>query len=245
MDLLLGYCGEEDKRESEENEKSLGISLNATPNVRAATPPRDLQLGSSSVVHHNPKWEDLQTPISGPHKPFSQNKGMGGKNLSIGSSEAHSMDGYFFESRYHQYQSHLYGNSSAEKKRKREAGGDVTSNPTEYKGPWADYEGEKKEEEKKTDLSKEELEKVREASSTLKKLKEVDEKEKVVEEERAKEMSTSVFHGEQFRDYLGRTFISPPSELKPKEHSCFAPKKAIHTWCSPPFLLLIFPYAYI
>jgi len=43
---------------------------------------------------------------------------------------------------------------------------------------------------------------------------------------------TSVFHGKEFRDYQGRTYISPPSELKPPalEQQCFLPKKKICTW---------------
>ncbi|KAH3746118.1 pre-mRNA-processing factor 17 [Pelomyxa schiedti] len=32
------------------------------------------------------------------------------------------------------------------------------------------------------------------------------------------------------RDYRGRTFISPPSDIKAGPHGCFLPKKRIHTW---------------
>eukprot|EP00771_Trimastix_marina_P001194 gnl/Trimastix_PCT/2248.p1 GENE.gnl/Trimastix_PCT/2248~~gnl/Trimastix_PCT/2248.p1 ORF type:complete len:706 (-),score=248.61 gnl/Trimastix_PCT/2248:172-2289(-) len=38
------------------------------------------------------------------------------------------------------------------------------------------------------------------------------------------------FHGRQTHDYQGRTYIFPPSELKPSEHRCFLPKKVVHTW---------------
>lgn len=31
-------------------------------------------------------------------------------------------------------------------------------------------------------------------------------------------------------DYKGRSYILPPTELKPRDHPCFIPKKLIHTW---------------
>lgn len=40
----------------------------------------------------------------------------------------------------------------------------------------------------------------------------------------------SVFHGESERDYQGRTYLSPPSELRNMPHDCYLPKKLIHTW---------------
>eukprot|EP01116_Phalansterium_solitarium_P023403 TRINITY_DN8175_c0_g1_i1.p1 TRINITY_DN8175_c0_g1~~TRINITY_DN8175_c0_g1_i1.p1 ORF type:complete len:619 (+),score=213.01 TRINITY_DN8175_c0_g1_i1:140-1996(+) len=42
----------------------------------------------------------------------------------------------------------------------------------------------------------------------------------------------SIYHpGGQLRDYLGRTFVDPPTHLKPGiDHECFVPKKLIHTF---------------
>jgi len=39
----------------------------------------------------------------------------------------------------------------------------------------------------------------------------------------------SVFHGKALTDYQGRTYIWPPSDLKPSEHKCYMPKKLAHT----------------
>ncbi len=40
----------------------------------------------------------------------------------------------------------------------------------------------------------------------------------------------SVFHGKTLADYQGRTYIWPPSDLKPHEHKCYLPKKLVHTF---------------
>lgn len=51
-----------------------------------------------------------------------------------------------------------------------------------------------------------------------------------IREKEVREVS-SVFHGKETRDYMGRSFVDPPSHLKPSaEHECFMPKKIIHTW---------------
>lgn len=47
---------------------------------------------------------------------------------------------------------------------------------------------------------------------------------------RERMQAKSIFHGKELRDYLGRTFLTPPSHLKPAEHDCFLPKKEIHAW---------------
>ena len=43
---------------------------------------------------------------------------------------------------------------------------------------------------------------------------------------------TSKFHGTEFRDYQGRTYMSPPSDLKKPSigHTCYLPKKRVCTW---------------
>lgn len=38
----------------------------------------------------------------------------------------------------------------------------------------------------------------------------------------------SVYHLKELYDYQGRTFVSPPSNLKPRHHTCFIPKRFIY-----------------
>ena len=40
----------------------------------------------------------------------------------------------------------------------------------------------------------------------------------------------SVFHGKQLTDYQGRTYIWPPTDVKPHAHECFVPNKKLHEW---------------
>jgi WD40 repeat protein len=40
----------------------------------------------------------------------------------------------------------------------------------------------------------------------------------------------SVFHGKRLADYQGRTYIWPPTDVKPGEHKCYLPKKLMHTY---------------
>jgi len=40
----------------------------------------------------------------------------------------------------------------------------------------------------------------------------------------------SIFHGTQIKDYQGRSFVDPPTDLKNVDHECWLPKKWIHTW---------------
>lgn len=40
----------------------------------------------------------------------------------------------------------------------------------------------------------------------------------------------TMLHIPDVRDYLGRTFMSPPSDLKNRPHDCYVPKKVVHTF---------------
>jgi hypothetical protein len=64
-----------------------------------------------------------------------------------------------------------------------------------------------------------------------KKPKKEEEQEEEGEKPQKVTQTKSIFHGKMLKDYLGRTFVDHPSELKPAEHECFLPKKIIHTWC--------------
>lgn len=45
------------------------------------------------------------------------------------------------------------------------------------------------------------------------------------------EKAKSTFHGKEEKDYLGRTWIVPPSDLHPVDQKrSFLPTKVIHKW---------------
>lgn len=97
-----------------------------------------------------------------------------------------------------------------------------------YKGPWAGFEGEQKGEKVAVAPSEEEVskflnEKARLAPATL-------------SGHITLGQEKSVFHGREERDYLDRSYMTPPVlegisfNKEPGEFACFAPKKLLHTW---------------
>eukprot|EP01117_Protostelium_nocturnum_P014553 TRINITY_DN5544_c0_g1_i4.p1 TRINITY_DN5544_c0_g1~~TRINITY_DN5544_c0_g1_i4.p1 ORF type:complete len:448 (-),score=75.62 TRINITY_DN5544_c0_g1_i4:44-1387(-) len=90
-----------------------------------------------------------------------------------------------------------------------------------FKGPWTPWD-EELEMNRKLNENALTAEQVEEIQSQIKKVKAAPVRETF--------KIRSIFHGEQFRDYLGRTFVEPPTDLKPVEHDCYLPKKLVHTW---------------
>jgi pre-mRNA-processing factor 17 len=100
----------------------------------------------------------------------------------------------------------------------------------EFMGPWAYYEGEERHF-TKIDVP------TKDQNPILKKLEEKGKKKStdplpIPEEEKTPipVKATSVFHGTKERDYQGRSYLEPPSELKNVMHQCFIPRKWVHTY---------------
>ncbi|CAO3574193.1 unnamed protein product [Mortierella alpina] len=127
---------------------------------------------------------------------------------------------------------HLRNNQT---QRKRQTRGDpsVFEGDNAYRGPWATYEGEgigelsgpTEEEREKHDKSVEaaELEKEKRGKATPAKPV-------------AAGSETTIFHGKEEHDYMGRTYMHVPLDLdvnlhgEPGSKECFVPKKLLHTW---------------
>lgn len=131
----------------------------------------------------------------------------------------------------------------AKRKREGEAGKE------DFLGPWAFYEGEEdfriqkviptpqqktleKNFENKRQQKLEEKQREEVGAEGLKKDSDNEEEEEVKEEVKEQGVkSYTIFHGNASTDKSqGRSFLSPPEHLTPGEHSCFIPKKLIHTW---------------
>ncbi|KAF9273747.1 hypothetical protein BGZ68_001245 [Mortierella alpina] len=127
---------------------------------------------------------------------------------------------------------HLRNNQT---QRKRQTRGDpsVLEGDNAYRGPWATYEGEgigelsgpTEEEREKHIKSVEaaELEKEKRGKATPAKPV-------------AAGSETTIFHGKEEHDYMGRTYMHVPLDLdvnlhgEPGSKECFVPKKLLHTW---------------
>lgn len=112
--------------------------------------------------------------------------------------------------------------------RQRVARGDVTANPGSYLGPWAGYHGE---------TARHLVEEATEEELQL--IKSVNEGTYSTASSRVTARvgnETSVFHGKEERDYLGRTYLAVPTDVgtdltrEVGEREAFPPKKLLHTW---------------
>ena len=205
----------------------------------------DFQSPTSSVVFYNPKYEALYTPVQGPDNPFRTKK-LPNQNLISGSYEVEGMDDFNFDEQRKSFAVlgyaldpsnsgrivgdmqravELDGASISHKfpqigeKRKRLEKGKA-SDPLNYQGPWAGFDGEN----------------VHIEIETKEEVTEEKKEPKEGAEEYGPGTEKTIFHGKEERDYLGRTYISPPMDLDvdltadPASHDCFLPKRLIHTW---------------
>jgi pre-mRNA-processing factor 17 len=111
----------------------------------------------------------------------------------------------------------------AEIKSKRLKTGDAATG--NWLGPWAPYEGDEVIEGGKNTMTDEQRE-------ILTKIEEKRKKKKALEEEEEDLVQTStVFHLKESKDYLGRSYILPPAEMKYRpDQTCYIPKKHTHTF---------------
>jgi pre-mRNA-processing factor 17 len=97
----------------------------------------------------------------------------------------------------------------------------------DFMGPWAIYEGEEIFKNLSGQLTDEQKEIMRQnEEKRQKKLEE----EKIIESNVLNFTPSSIFHLQQETDYQGRSYIDPPPNLKNVDHTCFIPKKLIHTY---------------
>jgi pre-mRNA-processing factor 17 len=97
-----------------------------------------------------------------------------------------------------------------------------------YLGPWAPYE---EEPEVETGLSEEQRKVVEDAIEGRKRLKGKGKSEDGEESKDSPESGgTSIFHGKQLRDYQGRSYVDPPTELKNVPHDAY---QYLYWWLIP------------
>jgi pre-mRNA-processing factor 17 len=183
----------------------------------------------------------MKLNLIGPtHPSLKRSINVGLNNHHTGVVESYHVDDLSFNDQYHTFNAKgfaydpsglgMIGNIEASKskikpeKKKRKPFGDPSdSTGDSFNGPWAPYEHELLMRHELQEISKTTAEQLEEIEALKKPKKETPKEERV--------QAKSIFHGSEMRDYLGRSFIEPPSHLKPDlEHENFMPKKAIHTW---------------
>lgn len=215
---------------------------------------QQLTLYNADRLLHNPKYEHLYAPIAGPYNPkrdvTSQQWASGSKNAVSGQLEGSTITGYveeyhlndrLFDDEHRQYyrpttSSHQRRELKRSRKRRQDGDGNkadeyvVEEDESVINAFGAEAFVVDDEDEHDVDLvaRKRELERM----LLEQERQEQERKRSRVERETLPE-ETSIFHLNRERDYQGRSFIVPPSHLKPvhyKEVRSKLPSSCVHTW---------------
>lgn len=127
---------------------------------------------------------------------------------------------------------HLRNNQN-QKKRQTRGDPSVLEGDNAYRGPWATFEGDGIGElSGPTEEERDVHDKQREAAEEEKQARNKATPAKAV----ANGSETTVFHGKEEHDYMGRTYMHVPLDLdvnlngEPGTQTCFVPKKLLHTY---------------
>eukprot|EP00741_Cyanophora_paradoxa_P003039 tig00000663_g2951.t1 len=253
MDLLTGYGSDgEDAPAQPSTSTALSLKVNTAPTILDNDLLRDKHAAdpTRSLIHYNPKVDQLWAPVAGPQHPFradSMSKGF--KNTLTGYVEKYAMNETVFdeaERAYNRANAEAYlaeqgelpastanplkglsvydTKESREEKekanKKRKLPAGDASAVETFLGPWAPYHFEIERKEKMSNVDLSEEQKMY-----------LDSIKKAKEEAFAEAKDSTIFHGDSEVDYQGRSWIEKPSELKdmpPDE--CYIPKQLVHTW---------------
>eukprot|EP01132_Coremiostelium_polycephalum_P010667 gene10667-13065_t len=214
---------------------------------------------SKSLVY-NPTFDNMSGDVEGPQKPFLHSKNKMDptiKNHVNGVIENYYMNDYSFSEQYYSFKSkgfaanpdipdgivsninnnesttELYSNNNNNNNNEKKKGKRVYEDPanvSNYKGTWGTPR-----EPTASAIAAEDSTTMTTTNTTG----ELTEEQKSYMESRVKTKKskselpdiTSVFHGKAQKDYMGRSWIEPPSDLRTDiVPSAFLPKKLVHTW---------------
>lgn len=204
------------------------FSVNLAPEIKKADLVADAEAPFTMELKYNPKFSAMWGPVAGPELPHRQNRlNAPPKNNLVGYIEEHSMEEFAFHEQFHKGGVAGAVVVNNKKPRKRLATRENMDPGSEvYLGPWAPREGDYKPAPKTAEAEGEKEEETEEDRAAKKEVEEQQQKKKA----RTEFECTTEFHGAELRDYQGRSYVDPPTELKPTVNDAFLPKKRIHTW---------------
>lgn len=178
--------------------------------------------GDKHEIRVNPTYRELWAPVQGPIHDYQQSGLVGNvpKNIPTGFVEEHALDHSVFDQQLLALHRQQPNQEEADLTRsKRGDPSDVSS----FKGPWASFLGEDFEREDEFEQDSGGFVKSVPVSIAAEDGEQSEKKAKTSHE-------TSEFHGEELFDYQGRSYVHPPSHLRPRPHKCYVPKKHLHTY---------------
>lgn len=250
METVSAYLSSGEEEAEEVAPQPLAVRVDMVPNVdvAAATEMRSYVNPNTKQLMINPTHEALSQPVQGPQNPFQRNGRLSKPqmNLANGQLSVAGINAYSFDEQYHTFDtcgfasnpstlddarsSKLVGSAAAARERDGATvwgGSDKNRNKKRKKdleaSEWFDPNKDVMDE--LTDEQKEwvaEQESKREAEKVEAAKKKTDGVETFE--------TKTIFHGTELRDYQGRSFVDPPSDLPPAPDKSYLPKKCIHTW---------------
>ncbi|KAJ3254728.1 pre-mRNA-processing factor 17 [Boothiomyces macroporosus] len=234
-----------DYSDSDDDQPVKKIKTDFAPDVTVKELPTMYTTVDSKELTRNIPLKDLNEPIQGPANPFSVTKQIQARNMMSGFVEEHHMNDATFNNLSRTFDAYGYtvnpdgshtdmvgdmdlakkqeGRTIDEiKKKRKEREGKGNVEDDSFKGPWAGFK------DKIYDMP------MRTKEQDVYVAPQYTFDKKKLEPKETKE--TTTFHGNEEYDYLGRSFMHPPSDVGVNLHGeignkeCFIPKNLIHTW---------------
>jgi len=212
--------------------RTSGVIVNVAPAVDVLAPETKTLSINTTYVEHNPTYESMYKEAEGPANPYKRTQTMVVGKSTCNSGYVEEIEGleeYNFQEQYHTFQSYGYAVDPGSMavvgdaaKANATQGGTVFAPGKQTKGGKRRWWKELEDTSEPGEMTKEQAEYIEVHKKTRTK-RETD--TKVVEEQ-------SIFHGDEEKDYMGRSFVDKPSDCTgiDDEHQCYLPKKLAHTW---------------
>lgn len=213
MNFISNYGDDEDEK----------LKVNITPNILI----KDQNfIQNNEVIVHNQKIDELFAPTFGPENPYKKS------SESAGKVDEYHMNKFLFKEEYEKSSNPTEKNQKKkDKKMKKRKKGSNDPTSKDYLGPWATYEEDEEDINKFNQEFYEEPQEKEEKVEPEKKKEKKEKSEREEKEEYIEPPNKTTYHLKDLFDYQGRSFIHPPSDLKPDQISQnFLPKKKIHTF---------------
>lgn len=227
MEFLQAYGEPENDYEAP---KALALSVNSAPTVTSSQIERVVDF-TKKEISTNPTYDVMwNNPLQTAHVPWTSNNIVPGeRNIITGFVQDAYINDYCFDSQHHLFQatgkafspdSNSIQVTRFENKKKRKK---------EKEAPKLETIGVPESENVDKTITTNEEEKPKD---TVVEEEEDDEEEETKQKKAKIEYKpTCTLHIPLERDYQGRTWVDPASDIKPgKEHDCYIPKKMIHNW---------------
>eukprot|EP00735_Rhodelphis_limneticus_P000942 TRINITY_DN11477_c0_g1::TRINITY_DN11477_c0_g1_i1::g.10892::m.10892 TRINITY_DN11477_c0_g1::TRINITY_DN11477_c0_g1_i1::g.10892 ORF type:complete len:577 (-),score=62.27,sp/O60508/PRP17_HUMAN/47.55/1e-169,WD40/PF00400.27/1.1e-08,WD40/PF00400.27/7.5e-09,WD40/PF00400.27/0.28,WD40/PF00400.27/0.00018,WD40/PF00400.27/76,WD40/PF00400.27/3.9e+02,WD40/PF00400.27/0.00024,Nup160/PF11715.3/1.1,Nup160/PF11715.3/3.9 TRINITY_DN11477_c0_g1_i1:29-1726(-) len=238
---------------------NFSLSVNLAPSVLNLGFTKTVKLlPGQNQLAYNPTYDELWAhPVAGPSRGgfdvAAQLQSAAQNNVLTGRIEEAAIEEFHFNEQHDTYQAlgYSYDPNSADlvgdleaatakggitvtlksdprgEKKRKEARGDPGDLDGDFKGPWARPLDEI--DAPIVQITEEQRKFLDEFGRKSKRARRAAERKKELESEETNQDKT-IFHLDTVKDYQGRSFMDPPTDIHPSEHECYVPKRVLHEW---------------